>query len=146
MSSHILAEVDRLATRIGIIHQGRLIEEMSAAQLEARRGVRLVVEARDPDAARRGAPGRCGRGHGRERLRPRARPLGGVVTAFVAALRVEALKTRRSVVPLVTAPAVSIAPLVGGLFMHILADPERARHGPHPPEGADRRRRSTASR
>lgn len=53
MSSHILAEVDRLATRIGIIHQGRLIEEMSAEQLEARRAVRLVVETRDPDAARR---------------------------------------------------------------------------------------------
>lgn len=53
MSSHILAEVDRLATRIGVIHQGRLIEEMSADELEARRAVRLVVEARDPVAARR---------------------------------------------------------------------------------------------
>ncbi len=53
MSSHILAEVDRLATRIGIIHEGRLIEEVSAAELEARRALRLVVEARDPDAARR---------------------------------------------------------------------------------------------
>jgi len=49
------------------------------------------------------------------------------VTGFVAALRVEALKARRSVVPLVTALAFSIAPLVGGLFMYILADPERAR-------------------
>ena len=28
MSSHILSEVDRLATRIGIIHKGRLIEEL----------------------------------------------------------------------------------------------------------------------
>lgn len=37
MSSHILGEVDRLASRIGIIHQGRLIEEMSAGDLEARR-------------------------------------------------------------------------------------------------------------
>jgi len=53
MSSHILAEVDRLATRIGIIHEGRLIEEMSAAEMERRRALRLVVEARDTDAARR---------------------------------------------------------------------------------------------
>jgi ABC-2 type transport system ATP-binding protein len=30
MSSHILTEVARLANRIGIIHQGRLIEEMKA--------------------------------------------------------------------------------------------------------------------
>ena len=49
------------------------------------------------------------------------------MTGFVAALRVETLKVRRSVVPLVTALAFSIAPLVGGLFMYILADPERAR-------------------
>ena len=47
MSSHILAEVDRLATRIGVIHQGRLIEELSADEMERRRAVRLVVEARD---------------------------------------------------------------------------------------------------
>jgi ABC-2 type transport system permease protein len=49
------------------------------------------------------------------------------MTGFTAALRVETLKVRRSVVPLVTALAFSIAPLVGGLFMYILADPERAR-------------------
>ena len=53
MSSHILAEVDRLATRIGVIHQGRLIEELSADEMERRRAVRLVVEARDPEGARR---------------------------------------------------------------------------------------------
>jgi ABC-2 type transport system ATP-binding protein len=53
MSSHILAEVDRLATRIGVIHQGRLIEEMSADEMERRRAVRLVVEARDLEGARR---------------------------------------------------------------------------------------------
>jgi ABC-2 type transport system ATP-binding protein len=53
MSSHILAEVDRLATRIGIIHRGRLIEELGASELERRRARRLVVEARDPAGARR---------------------------------------------------------------------------------------------
>src|SRR6266540_115848 len=36
-SSHILAEVSRLATRIGIIHNGRLIEELDAAELARRR-------------------------------------------------------------------------------------------------------------
>ena len=47
MSSHILAEVDRLATRVGIIHRGRLIEEMSTQDMEGRRARRLVVQARD---------------------------------------------------------------------------------------------------
>ena len=53
MSSHILAEVDRLATRVGIIHEGRLIEEVSAGELELRRSARLGVETRDIEAARR---------------------------------------------------------------------------------------------
>ena len=52
MSSHILAEVDRLATRIGIIHRGRLIEELSTEEMEERRARRLVVEARDAAGAR----------------------------------------------------------------------------------------------
>jgi ABC-2 type transport system ATP-binding protein len=33
MSSHILAEVEKLATRIGIIHKGKLIEELDADKL-----------------------------------------------------------------------------------------------------------------
>jgi ABC-2 type transport system ATP-binding protein len=52
MSSHNLAEVDRLATRIGIIHAGRLIEELDTHELERRRARRLVVDARDRVAAR----------------------------------------------------------------------------------------------
>jgi ABC-2 type transport system ATP-binding protein len=51
MSSHILAEVDRLATRIGIVHQGRLIEELDSEALEAHRDRRLEVGVRDLDAA-----------------------------------------------------------------------------------------------
>ena len=51
MSSHILTEVDRLATRIGIIHQGRLVEELDAAQLEALRAQRLELQTRDLAAA-----------------------------------------------------------------------------------------------
>lgn len=51
MSSHILTEVDRLADRIGIIHEGRLVEELDAIQLERLRGRRLEVQTRDPSAA-----------------------------------------------------------------------------------------------
>jgi len=47
MSSHLLAEVARLAQRIGIIHNGRLLQELSRAELERNRRRRLVVRARD---------------------------------------------------------------------------------------------------
>lgn len=46
---------------------------------------------------------------------------------FRAALWAEALKARRSKVPWLTALGFSLAPLIGGLFMIILKDPERAR-------------------
>jgi ABC-2 type transport system ATP-binding protein len=51
MSSHILGEVSRLAQRIGIIHQGRLLQELDVAELELNRSRRLLVRAGD----RRGA-------------------------------------------------------------------------------------------
>jgi len=51
MSSHILTEVDRLATRIGIIHKGRLIEELEAEKLEELRSLRLEIKARNLGAA-----------------------------------------------------------------------------------------------
>jgi ABC-2 type transport system ATP-binding protein len=51
MSSHILAEVARLADRIGIIHQGRLLQELDSSQLERDRWRRLVVKAGDNQAA-----------------------------------------------------------------------------------------------
>ncbi len=50
MSSHILTEVDRLATRIGIIHKGHLIKELDAEKLEALRSHRLEIQARDLSA------------------------------------------------------------------------------------------------
>jgi ABC-2 type transport system ATP-binding protein len=53
MSSHILTEVDRLATRIGIIHKGRLIEELEAARMEEMRAQRLEIKVREPVAAQR---------------------------------------------------------------------------------------------
>lgn len=51
MSSHILGEVARLAHRIGIIHQGRLIQELDVAELEGNRRRRLVIRTRDGEAA-----------------------------------------------------------------------------------------------
>jgi ABC-2 type transport system ATP-binding protein len=51
MSSHILTEVDRLATRIGIIHRGRLIEELDTNKLEKLRAKRLEVKTRNLNAA-----------------------------------------------------------------------------------------------
>ena len=43
MSSHILTEVDRLATRIGIIHRGRLLEELEAGKLSDTGKLRVQV-------------------------------------------------------------------------------------------------------
>jgi ABC-2 type transport system ATP-binding protein len=51
MSSHILTEVDRLATRIGIIHQGLLIEELEADALEKMRAKRLEIRTRNLEGA-----------------------------------------------------------------------------------------------
>lgn len=52
MSSHILAEVELLANRIGIIHKGEMIEELDAMRLEELRAKQLIVETRDLMKAR----------------------------------------------------------------------------------------------
>jgi ABC-2 type transport system ATP-binding protein len=52
MSSHILGEVSRLAQRIGISHQRRLLQELDVDELEHSRRRRLVIRARDGQAAR----------------------------------------------------------------------------------------------
>jgi len=51
MSSHILGEVSRLAQRIGIIHQGRLLQELDIEELQRNRRHRLLIRARDIQAA-----------------------------------------------------------------------------------------------
>jgi ABC-2 type transport system ATP-binding protein len=51
ISSHILGEVARLADRIGIIHEGRLLQELDVGELEQQRRRRLLVRARDVQAA-----------------------------------------------------------------------------------------------
>ena len=52
MASHILAEVARLAQRIGIIHEGRLLQELDVDELWRSRRKRLLLQARDGEAAR----------------------------------------------------------------------------------------------
>jgi ABC-2 type transport system ATP-binding protein len=52
ISSHLLAEVARLATRIAIIDQGRLLAELDTDDLERRSHPRLLVDARDRTAAK----------------------------------------------------------------------------------------------
>jgi ABC-2 type transport system ATP-binding protein len=51
ISSHILSEVAKLATRIGVIHEGLLIKEFKTRELQEQEQQRLVVTARDPGAA-----------------------------------------------------------------------------------------------
>ncbi len=51
MSSHILAEVSRLAGRIGIIHRGHLLQEVNTDELERNRRRRLLIRARDIESA-----------------------------------------------------------------------------------------------
>ncbi|NUT34365.1 MAG: ABC transporter ATP-binding protein [Hamadaea sp.] len=53
LSSHILAEVAKLATRIGIIHEGRMITEMAASELPQHARRRLQITCRDREAAGR---------------------------------------------------------------------------------------------
>ncbi|MFA5015541.1 MAG: ABC transporter ATP-binding protein [Actinomycetota bacterium] len=52
ISSHILGEISRLATRIGIIHQGRLIQEIDTNELENLCKKRLVLDTDNKKAAR----------------------------------------------------------------------------------------------
>ena len=47
MSSHNLTEVDKLADRIGIIHKGKLLEELDADKLDAIRAKQLIVDTHD---------------------------------------------------------------------------------------------------
>lgn len=51
MSSHILSEVQQLATRIGVINEGRLIEEVSYDELRRRSRTYLEIKVSDPAKA-----------------------------------------------------------------------------------------------
>jgi len=52
ISSHILGEISRFASRIGIIHEGKLIQEVDTSQLEKLNRKRLLINADDRMAAR----------------------------------------------------------------------------------------------
>ena len=47
ISSHILGEISRFATRIGIIHEGKLMQELDSSQLEALCRKQLLINAND---------------------------------------------------------------------------------------------------
>jgi ABC-2 type transport system ATP-binding protein len=47
ISSHILGEISKFATRIGIIHEGKLIQEVYTNQLEKLCRKRLLIKAND---------------------------------------------------------------------------------------------------
>lgn len=51
ISSHILAEISKLATRVGIIHEGRLVQEINADELEHLLQKRLLVDVHDKKSA-----------------------------------------------------------------------------------------------
>jgi ABC-2 type transport system ATP-binding protein len=49
ISSHILGEISKIATRIGIIHNGKLIQEVDSVNLDNYRHKRLLVSALDKE-------------------------------------------------------------------------------------------------
>ncbi|QQK76972.1 ABC transporter ATP-binding protein [Salicibibacter cibarius] len=51
MSSHLLREVAKIATKIGIIHKGRLIQEIESMQLSERLNQQLVIDTRNNASA-----------------------------------------------------------------------------------------------
>jgi ABC-2 type transport system ATP-binding protein len=52
ISSHILGEISKFASRLGIIHEGRLIQELDINQLEKLRKRRLLLNMREKTKAR----------------------------------------------------------------------------------------------
>ena len=51
MSSHILSEVDQLADRIGIIHRGRLVEELDRKRIGERGRLCIELGVDQPERA-----------------------------------------------------------------------------------------------
>lgn len=51
VSSHVLDQLDRMATRFGVIRDGRMVREMTAEEVRAECADALVVRTTDPDAA-----------------------------------------------------------------------------------------------
>lgn len=53
ISSHILGELEKIATHYGIIRQGRMIQELSAKDMESRARVFVSVKTKDMQGAKR---------------------------------------------------------------------------------------------
>ena len=53
ISSHILGELEKIATHYGIIRQGRMIQELSAKDMEGRARVFVTVKTGDLQAAKK---------------------------------------------------------------------------------------------
>lgn len=51
ISSHILGELEKIATHYGIIHQGKMIQEISAKEMESRARVFVSVKTKDMKGA-----------------------------------------------------------------------------------------------
>lgn len=52
ISSHILGELEKIATHYGIIRQGKMIQELSAAEMDARSRVFVSIKTRDMNGAK----------------------------------------------------------------------------------------------
>lgn len=53
LSSHLLSEVEQIASHIGIIHQGRLLFQGTLNELQAQRRERLILGVNQPEQAMR---------------------------------------------------------------------------------------------
>jgi ABC-2 type transport system ATP-binding protein len=53
VSSHLLSEVEQIATDVGILHRGRLLFQGSLQALRSRHGERLIIEVDRPEEAAR---------------------------------------------------------------------------------------------
>lgn len=51
ISSHILSEIEHIADVIGVIHQGRLVEEITIAELKQKQRSNLCIYVTDPQQA-----------------------------------------------------------------------------------------------
>jgi ABC-2 type transport system ATP-binding protein len=51
ISSHILGEISKIATRIGIIHEGKLVQEMDARELHCFRKRSLLIDLENKNGA-----------------------------------------------------------------------------------------------
>ncbi len=58
ISSHILGELEKIATHYGIIRQGKMIKEISAAEMDGISKVYTSLKVRDPEGAARLLAGR----------------------------------------------------------------------------------------